>query len=141
MYASSATIRFQGMDRLSPGSPSAQRLHDSIERVAKSTELRAATSVQPLRGVPGQHTLTLVLTYRNRNPNEAERVTERIAAALAADGAGAASADVLDPPTIPTRMPSNYRVTIATGGIAGLIAGAIAAVLWRYRRPAMAPKS
>jgi hypothetical protein len=136
VYASSATIRFQGIDAPTPGSLSAQKLHASLERVlGESTETRAATSVQPLRGLSGQPTLMLSLTYMNRDAIQAQRVAQRIAGALIADGAGAKSAVVIDPPSVPALpIPPNYLVSVGSGSAIGLVAGAIVVLVWRLSR-------
>jgi hypothetical protein len=130
MYASSATIHFHGMDVSRRDSPAAHALDDAVESLLRSTELRDATTVQLRRGM-GNSLHTLLLTYQNRDSKEAQRITEQLAAALATDGGG----EVLNPPTVPRLISSGNGVSTATGTIVGIVAGAIAGLAFRYRRP------
>jgi hypothetical protein len=73
-----------------------------------------------------------VITYRNPDAGEAERIAQQLASTFAADGAGET-----EPPTAPVLVSREYSETMARSTILGIVAGAIVALAFRLgRQPA-----
>jgi hypothetical protein len=107
----------------------AVRLYPSWWRQRYGRELEAL-----LRGDSAQTTLRL--TYLDRDPAQAQRIAERLIAAIANETtARAASTEVLDAPSLPTSpIEPAYPVIVASGGGVGLAVGAVVLPFLRFRR-------
>ena len=139
VYASSATIRLKARDVANAESATSQELRASLEKaLGTSGGTRDATSVTLLGSDSVQTTVRL--TYLDRNPAEAQRVAERLTAAVVTENSvRAASTEVLDSPGLPkSPIEPDYRTTVAFGGSVGLVAGGVVLLLRSRRRPASA---
>jgi uncharacterized protein involved in exopolysaccharide biosynthesis len=135
VYASSATIRLKARDVANAQSAAAQDLRVSLEKaIGTSSETRGATSVTLLKSDSAETTVRL--TYQDRNPVQAQRVAERLAAAVATENSErAASTEVVEAPGLPTSpIARDYPMTVAFGSGVGLVAGGVVLLLLRSRR-------
>jgi hypothetical protein len=132
VFASSATIRLKAGAIANAGS-TAQDLRVSLDKaLGASSGTREATSVTLLRDDSAQSTLRL--TYLDRDPAQAQRIAEKLTAAIANENS-AASTEVLDAPGLPTSpIKPDYPVTVASGGGVGLAVGCVVALFLRFRR-------
>jgi uncharacterized protein involved in exopolysaccharide biosynthesis len=136
VFASSATIGLKAADLASKESASAQELRVSLEKaLGSSSGTKRATLVTVHRDESARTTL-LKLTYLDRDPVEAQRVAERLTAAIATENSErAASFEVLAAPDLPASpIRPDYPVTVASGGGVGLVAGGVVFLLLRFRR-------
>jgi uncharacterized protein involved in exopolysaccharide biosynthesis len=132
VFASSATIALKANRE----SAAAQEFRVSLERaLGSSSETRKATSVTLQRADSAQLTL-LKLTYLDPDPAQAQRVAERLTAAMATGNSErAASIEILDAPDLPkSPIGPDYPMTVASGGGVGLVAGGVVFLLLRSRR-------
>jgi hypothetical protein len=128
-FASSATIRLKAQDRAN-----AEDVQVSVEKaLGASPGTRNATFVT-FRGDSAHATLRL--TYLDRDPAQAQRVTETLAAAIAAEtNQRGASAEVIGAASLPTSpVGLNYSLPVASGSGIGFVAGCVALLLVRSRR-------
>lgn len=79
---------------------------------------------------------TVRLTYLDRNPAQAQRVAQRLTAAVATENSErAASTEILESPGLPVSpIEPDYPMTVAFGGGVGLVAGGVVLLLLRSRR-------
>lgn len=134
VFASSATIHLKGSGfanaepaRMPP------ELQRSLQEVLGTPEARAATTVV-MRSDP-THT-TVRLTYLDRDPAEAQRVAERLVAAIVRGNRDpAASSEVVTAPRLPTSPIEQDSLTpVASGSAAGLVAGGLVLLVRSRRR-------
>jgi uncharacterized protein involved in exopolysaccharide biosynthesis len=76
------------------------------------------------------------LTYLDRDPAQAKRGAENLTAAIATENSRrGASADVIEPPALPTTpMKPRYPAAVASGSGIGLMAGGVLLLVLRSRR-------
>jgi uncharacterized protein involved in exopolysaccharide biosynthesis len=131
VFASSATIRLNAPGVANAASPTGQDLKVSVEKaLGASTETRKATVVTLHRDDSAQTTLRL--TYLDRDPAQAQRIAEKLTAAIATENA---STEVIASPVLPTSPVERHSpMTVATGGGVGLVAGGVVLLFLRYRR-------
>jgi hypothetical protein len=132
VFASSATIRLKPPAVANADSATAQELRVSLEKaLGASTGSRRATFVT----IDRAQTM-LKLTYLDRDPAQAQRIAEKLTAAIVTGGSGpAASSEVLNAPDLPTSpIKPDYRMTVASGAGVGLVAGGVILLLLRSRR-------
>ena len=133
VFGSSATIL------LNVGDDGSKQPHDiriPIERALQaSAGTTRGTSVMLLRERKAAAQATLTLTYVDRNPSQARRVAEKLAAAMVTDAGGPdGSARVVDAPALPeSPVKPNYSASIASGAGLGLAAGGLLFLTGRRR--------
>jgi hypothetical protein len=99
VYASSATIRLDGPDLPNAGAPRALEVRASLEKaLGQAGAAPAATTVTLDRNSPRP---TIRVTYADRDPVQAQRGAERLAAAIAGDGQLSRSSELLSSPSLP----------------------------------------
>ena len=79
---------------------------------------------------------TIKVTSADRDPMQAQRGAERLAAALASGAGGLGdAAEVIDAPALPTSpIRPDYPQTVGVGAAAGLVAGGVILLLVSSRR-------
>lgn len=130
VYAASATIRLTAPDAGNARAVPALDIRPPVERaLGESGGEKKATRVTLLRGDSNQTTLTLI--YTDRDPARAQRVAEKLSAAIVTGNSGSAmAAEVLARPSLPTSpVPHAYLRSIASGGVAGLVGGGVLVLL------------
>jgi hypothetical protein len=135
VFASSATIHLKARDSANVEPATAQDLRVSVEKaLGASSGTRNATLVTFLRGDSAQTTLRL--TYLDRDPAQAQRIAEKLTAAIAnQNGERAVSTEVIDAPGLPTfPIKPDYPMTVASGSGVGLVAGGVVLLFLRSRR-------
>jgi uncharacterized protein involved in exopolysaccharide biosynthesis len=76
---------------------------------------------------------TVVLTYQDRDPAQAQRVATKLTDAITNEPS--ASATILSAPDLPqSPIKRDYPTTVASGGGIGLMLGALVSLLFRVRR-------
>ncbi|HZB26084.1 MAG TPA: hypothetical protein VE379_08120 [Vicinamibacterales bacterium] len=134
VFGSSATIL------LNVGDDGSKQPHDiriPIERALQaSAGTTRGTSVMLLRERKAAAQATLTLTYVDRDPSQAQRVAEKLTAAILTEASGpAGSAKVVQAPALPVSPVERDYPTAATSGAGiGLAVGGLAFLTVRRRR-------
>jgi len=126
-FGSSATVCLRAQ--------TSQELRASLGKALHASGgINRATTVTLLGGNSSQNILRL--TYLDRDPAQAQRVAEKLIAAIATEiGAPAASTGGLDAPVFVTfHIKPDSRMTVASGAGVGLIVGGMVFLLLRSRR-------
>lgn len=143
LFASAATIRLQAPQAPAGGVALAQDLRVSVDdELGNAGGTGHATYVTLLKG---DSRGTFRVVYLDPDPAQAQRVAERLAAAIVKDARRSAAAEndaqrsaaaeVLEPAALPrTPVDPPYASSVAAGGGVGLVAGAIVLLLARARR-------
>jgi hypothetical protein len=129
VFASSATIRLKA-----PDIADAEELRVSVDKALRSANGAREATLVTFRGDSARSTLRL--TYLDRDPAQAQRVAEKLTAAIATENsAPGASAEVIDAPGLPTSpIKPEYSGTVASGSGVGLVAGGVVFLFLRSRR-------
>jgi uncharacterized protein involved in exopolysaccharide biosynthesis len=139
VYASSTTVRLAGRDVANVGSAPAQQLRAALANALDGSRGGPAATSVTLLSSDAAHT-TVRITYADSDPVQAQRVAERLAAALATGQEPATSNEILDFPALPTSpVAPNYALTIAAGGAVGLAIGGVVVLLLMSRRRLAGP--
>lgn len=135
VFASSATIHLNAGDLANPSSATAQDLRVSVQQaLGASSGTRKAFSVTFVAG-DSAHT-TLKVTYLDRDPAQAQRVAEKLTAAIANENRERpVTTTVIEAPGLPTLpIEPDYPMTVAAGSGVGLVAGGVILLFLRARR-------
>jgi hypothetical protein len=133
LFASSATFLLASPTAANRGAAVAKDVEAALQGVVgDSTAMKQATSVH----LEGEGATTLVLSYQSADPQEAKRVADSLAAAIAEHG-GTTTFKLLEAPSLATNPVSDDRgILAASGGGVGLLAGAIIRLVRARRRTA-----
>jgi hypothetical protein len=132
VYATSATSRLDAPD-LTTGAPRALEVRASLEKaLGQAGAAPAATTVTLDQGSPRQ---IIRVTYADRDPVQAQRGAERLAAAIAADSQLSRSSELLSSPSLPAApVGPDWVMHVGVGSAIGLGVGGVLAVLLAPRR-------
>jgi hypothetical protein len=134
LYASSATIRVDAPEVTNVQSPRAEEFRVSLEKaLGEAGAAPRATTVTLHRDSAGT---TIWLTYSDRDPMQAQRGAERLAAAVRSGTSERGdSAEVIAAPALPTSpVRPDYPQTVGAGAAVGLMAGGVIFLLVSSRR-------
>ena len=133
LFGSSATILVNIRD----GGSKRRDVRIPIDRALQASGgTRHATSVMLLGDRHAAAHTTLTLTYVDRDPSHAQRVAEKLTAAVVADAGGpGGSAEIVTAPTLPVSpVERDYSTSIASGAGVGLAVGGLVFLSGRRRR-------
>lgn len=129
LYASSSTIRLAGSSYADPNSESHRALFDRLSGVLRTTDARAATTVNLLES--GSKSSVVRISYLAPEANYAQDlVKELVAAALDGSPDTVAHGTVVEPPSVATK-PQKASDPIPIGAGVGLVLGGAFVVLRR----------